>query len=129
MKTDFQEKVFERLKQTNYEIFDGNVKDASDFIAGNLLAIIEYKNVEARATITAPIEKARGNAEILVQMKNTRENAFNSALNGIKKLNALCKNLGMDDFMPDFDENDTAAVKKAIGEYTDTLFEMGINKK
>lgn len=128
MTNNFQERVFEKLKQTNYAMFDGNIKDASDFIADNLLAVVEYRNVEARAAITAPIEKARDNSEIMAQIKDTKDKAFSNAISSIKRLNTLCKNLGIEEFMPDFDPDDTASVKKAIGKYTTELFDIGINK-
>ncbi len=121
-----QEKLLQRLDETNYEVFDNDKKEAMDFIGYSLLTIAEYATVAAKTSINLSINKERNDTDAETKALETKNRAYKQAVANINMLNKISKNLGLEPFM-DINTNNEADVINAINDYTIELYKKGIS--
>ena len=118
-----QTKILAKLKETDYNAFDGDKTAAMKFIEKHLLIIAGYTTAVTKADITAAV-----NSDKKESKKAYKETTLCVTANSIATMNTLCTKLGLEKFM-DIDTTDLTAVKNAVGEYTTELYNAGIGKK
>lgn len=118
--------ILERLKETNYQIFECDKNKAMDFLEeqfGNLVTYLTFV-VESRIVLSTAIAKTEGDNS--QENKNSENQSIHdNATNSIRNLNDICEKLGLELFA-DIDTNDHLAVSAFIGEYLDELYRKGI---
>ena len=124
-----QRELFEKLQETNYEMFDGDKEDALSFIGDQLKSFPDYANIVIREQIMIPIwqhscegEEYRENVQ---RIDSQRRSAHNRAISGMNILNRLNKNLGLEPFF-DIDTEDRYAVADTVGKYVNEVYNSGI---
>ena len=126
---DKQNELLLKLRETNYEVFDGDKDEALDFVGDSLTAFPNYANVVIREQIMTPIwrdrcepEDFRENVE---RIDRQRRDAHDCAIDSINMLNRLNDRLGLEP-MFDVDTTDRHAVAECVGKYVNEVYNDGI---
>lgn len=128
---DKEKQLLEKLRQTNYEMFDGNREEALDFVSQRLTAFPNYANVVIREQILTPIWRLNMEGQQLrdqiMGMDQRRRSSHDNAIASLNGLNRMCKRLGIGRFA-DIDTSDRHAVADFVGDYVNELYNSGIGK-
>lgn len=126
---DKEKQLLEKLRQTNYEMFDRNKEEALDFVSQRLTAFPNYANVVIREQILTPIWRVNlGGQELrdqIMSMDQRRHSSHENAIASLNGLNRMCESLGMGRFA-DIDTDDRHAVADFVGDYVNELYNNGI---
>lgn len=121
--------ILKKLKETNYDMFDGDKEEAIEFVSDNLEAFPKYANVVIREQIMMPIWSARYEGQEfrdkVQDIDASRRYAHEGAITACNVLNRLSKNLGLETFA-DIDTSDRHAVAEFVGRAVNELYNDGI---
>lgn len=126
-----EKKIIQKLKNTNYELFDGDKDDALDFISDKLDAFPNYANIVINQQIVTPIiyERYEGQEirDRIEDLDKKRRSAHEQAIDGLNILNKLSNNLGLEPFAK-VDTSDRYKVADFVGEYVSQVYALGQGK-
>lgn len=127
-----EQRMLQKLADTNYAAFSGNKDRALKFMTRNLSAFPDYVNVVVRMETMGPIWKAQlDGPEYRERMQNIdteRRNTHNNAISSVNAMNRLSEKLELPPFSR-VDTNDRHAVAEMISEYITEVYNTGINKE
>ena len=120
-----------KLKESNYELFDGDKTGALDFIGDKLDAFPKYANIVINQQITTPLIYNHYEGEELrdkiQDLDSKRHWAHERAIDSLNKLNRLSTNLGLEPFA-DVDTSDRYKVADFVGQYVSQVYDLGQGK-
>lgn len=129
----FQDKtsaILRRLKETNYDMFDGDKDEAMDTIGSSLMSMPDYVNTVVRMEVMQPIWRQRCSQEEYVdnvqRVDRQRKHAHDAVIANVNILNRMSANLGLQPFA-DIDTSDRHAVANLAGEYVNEIYNNGIS--
>lgn len=126
-----ENQLIQKLKETNYDMFDGDSDAALDFVGDKLEKFPNYANIVIRQQIMLPIWKVRYEGEEfrdkVKDIDVSRRYAHESAISSVTILNRFSKKLGLEPFA-DIDTTDRYAVADFIGQYIGEVYNQGIGK-
>lgn len=124
--------IVSKMKATDYKDFDGDQKDALEYLEDNLTAFPEYVGHVARMETMGPIWRVTLDPEEWrdrwQDMDSRRRSKHEIAIGSANKLNRLCSDLDLPPFM-EIDTTDRYAVADAAEKFTMEMFESGQPKR
>jgi hypothetical protein len=119
--------IVDRMKETNYELFDNNKDEALDFVESRLEAFLKYADIVINEQIMRPIGKAAYEGQEyrdkVLSDDESRHCAHENAIAAIDALNRISEKLGLEPFA-DVDTKDRYAVAEYIGQVVNEMYEM-----
>lgn len=121
--------ILAKLKETDYEMFDGDEEEALNSIESRLEAFPKYANIVIREQMMMPIWKNRYEGQEyrdkIESIDASRRFAHEHAITSVNVLNRLSKSLGLEPFA-DIDTSDRHAVAEVVGEFVNEVYNKGI---
>lgn len=114
--------ILERLKENGYSKFGGDKNAALDYVSDQLEKVLMYDTAMVGERIKKHLSGGESGA------KDARETAeYERQASGLKALNKLCEELGLEPFT-DVDTEDHVAVAAFVGQCRRDLYNRGIGK-
>lgn len=124
-----EEALLRRLRETNYDLFDGDVDMAHKMLEDRLTIFPQYANVIIREQVMMPIWRNRCEPEEFRQncmdIDRQRKHTHDAAIDSVNILNRMSKALGLEPYA-DVDTNDRYAVADFIGNFVNEVYNDGI---
>jgi hypothetical protein len=119
--------IVDRLKETDYELFDNDKDEALDFVESRLEAFLKYADMVIREQIMRPVSKAAYEGQEyrdkVQDYDESRHCAHENAIAAIDALNRISERLGLEPFA-DVDTKDRYAVAAYIGQVVSEMYEL-----
>lgn len=124
-----EEEIITKMKESGWELGDGDPKEACEMFITSLTPIVDYVNVVAKQTMESPTIRHRFEEQALRDyvMANDRERKMthDCCIGGMNQVNRLCKRYNIAP-MFDVDTNDRYAVADMAGLYVNEIYNNGI---
>ena len=118
-----------KLRESDYDLFDGNKDEAMDFLESKLTAFPHYANVVIQEQIMQPIWRARYDGQQLqdkvMEIDQKRRIKHESAIAAVSILNRVSKSFGLEPFA-DIDVTDRHQVAEFTGAFISEMYNNGI---
>lgn len=125
-------KLLETIRQTNYEVWDGDKNEALDDLERLFKAFPEYANIVISIQQRTPMLSLRYDGEelreITMNLDTNRRICHDAAIASISGLNRICEMHELPKYA-DINTNDRQEVARFVGKYVAELYDVGINHR
>ncbi|MCM1497512.1 MAG: hypothetical protein NC124_03505 [Clostridium sp.] len=111
-----QNQILERLKETDYAIFNHRKNKALDTVAGHFLALAGYADAKTKALIQSMIKDSES-----AEGTEGQPDTYADTVDSIRALNKIAEQLNLPPFA-DIDLQNQSQVERCIGGYAKELY-------